>query len=79
MTPSPAHVLSEAAGPRRPALGFCVCPWCGTGELYWSVNRQELWSVNCTQSFCQHLRNKPLGLLPDLSQSWIQLSAPPDA
>lgn len=75
----PSSILAAAAGDRRPAIGSIVCPWCGQGDLYWSVDSRELWSVNCTEAFCQHLNQRPLNALPNFAQNWMQLSAPSEA
>lgn len=73
-----AERILAAAGDRRPALGLIRCPYCGCGELFFSIGRDERVTICCSEPGCADLRRVAIGHLPPLPSSWAAASGPPE-
>lgn len=75
-----AERILEASGGRRPAIGSIRCPWCQSGDLYFTVHRDGRFTINCTTELCADLRNVESERFPSVPQGdWLARSQPPEA
>lgn len=70
------RILAEA-GNRRPSVGSIRCPYCGRGDLFFCIGKDERVSISCSDCPAE-LHHVAIGHLPPMPRSWAAASAPND-